>query len=410
MRSRLGTKSRLAAHLTALVLLIMMLVYIVPSQPIAESRDDGAISETEVAEVSERRSRAARRRAAEAAAEADAARTASATPPAPAEAVAVAPAEPATTPSAAKESPAATVPAAVLVPATTPPPAAETGERKDPAPAAAVETPSPEITAIQPASADAIADTPEADPAGEAERPAIADDQTAIKPQDAATAAADGPPASEPESTPKTGDDAILPEEPPVPGPSSATDGDAKIPAEMPAEAVVPQPDETGSLAVADNETGFAAPVAAATPLPNVNLEVLGENVYWLDPQHDLEKELAAVPEIGTLILLAPLPGFRFQGFEHIQTEIIPADIADLSDDAAARFLHLTDKPARPVVAAVLPGTRGAAFFKGVYLLARRHLAAADLRKEIDEDLAEAGDAAEEIVHRLERLDVNDLK
>ncbi len=159
-----------------------------------------------------------------------------------------------------------------------------------------------------------------------------------------------------------------------------------------------PQPDESGSLVVVDRQ-----PLAALAPLANANLEVLGDGVYWLSSRHDLEKELAAVPEIGVLILLAPMPGYHSAGLDHVRTEVIPADPGDLTAEEAERFLHLTTETRKPVVAAALPGARGAAFFKGAYFLAKRNLSFDDMLREIDPELREAGDDRDDIVHRLHR-------
>ena len=171
-----------------------------------------------------------------------------------------------------------------------------------------------------------------------------------------------------------------------------------------------PTTDESGSPLMTP-ETEPTGKTSVLAPLANgANLEVLGDGVYWLDPRHDLKKELAAVPEIGTLILLAPLPGLPTQGFEHIKTEVISADAADLGQDAAARFIHLASTSPKPVVAAALPGAVGAAFFKGAYLLVSRGQGTEKTLEDIKPELAEAGSAAEEIVHRLLRLDPAELE
>lgn len=180
----------------------------------------------------------------------------------------------------------------------------------------------------------------------------------------------------------------------------SGDDGSALAPSGD-LQAVV-QPDESGALIVAPSET--AAPISAATPLANANLEVLGDGIFWLDPRHDLEKELAAIPDIGTLVLLTPLPGFQISGFEHVKIEAIPADAADIIHDSAERFLHVVSDASRPIVVAPLSGARGAAFFKGAYLLARRNLNQEEVMREIEPELEQAGEAREEIVHRLLRL------
>ena len=145
-------------------------------------------------------------------------------------------------------------------------------------------------------------------------------------------------------------------------------------------------------------------------PLEHTNLEVLGAGVYWLAPGYDLQDGMAAIPEVKTLVLLVPLPGYQTDGIEHVKAAIIPADPGDLSEDAAAHFLHLTSGREAPVVVASLPGALGAAFFKGVYLMANRDLRPDAMLKEIEPELEEAGSARDEIIHRLIRLDIPALK
>lgn len=166
-----------------------------------------------------------------------------------------------------------------------------------------------------------------------------------------------------------------------------------------------PQPDESGAMGVAAPENGAGKPMAASTPLFNANLEVLDDGVYWLSSHYDLEHELASIPELRGLILLAPLPGYHSPGFGHVKTQVVSADAADLTRDAAERFIHLTESSARPIVVAVLPGARGAAFFKGAYLLEKRAMSDQEMLREIEPELEEAGDSRDDIVHRLARLE-----
>lgn len=295
MRSKLGTKSRLAAHITALVLLILMLVYFAPPLPNGEP-----------------------------------------------------------------------------IPLPTPP------RHRQPARTSA--QPRPQTRPRQP-SADARR-TARPAPAAKTAQPAA--------PQKSETAPIAAPAEQPAKAAEEDGDH----------GNGVEAETDAAPPPE--------QPDESGSLVVAAAEDDDED--ADLAPLGDASLEVLGDGIYWLDPQRDIEKELAAIPEIGTLILLAPLRGYRTAGFDHVRTEVIPADTADLSYDAAARFVHLTSSGASPIVAAALPGARGAAFFKGVYLLAHRGLELEDALREIAPELQEAGAAADEIVHRLQRLDAAALR
>lgn len=423
MRSKLGTRSRLAAHLTALVLLIMMLVYVVPPSRLDTTEhspspvgvgDDGNARQVDFKK--------------------DAPPELTATPDTPAKpdkpALAPEVVEPESTSAASAETVEPTAPpSAPTVPPSVSPGSAQYKAVDKPvqvSPAAMTsESEKPPRETIDPVHRDAVPQTPPqpSPPAtGEiepviTERLSHADDS--VKPIE------DSPRTEMPQSR-ITEDPGLPPSEsdgkddsPAKSGAVAATttsneggDDDAVRETisgdDTPDKALNMQPDESGSIVVASSDGGAAQ--AAITPLPDANLEELGDNVFWLDPKHDLEKELAAIPEVGTLVLLTPMHGYWAKGFEHIRTETIPADIADLSDDAAAHFLHLTSEAPHPVIVAALPGARGAAFFKGVYLLARRKLNPENLSAAIAPELDDASYAAEEILHRLRRLDVTQLK
>lgn len=324
-KSKLNTKSRLAAHITALVLLIIMLVYI------GQTPKEQPVIPTPTSGLRENMRRRADNQRAPRQRDSSPARSASRT--------------------------------------------------VEPAPAR--ETP-PAATAPAPAAPAEAAQPPEGGASEPAEAPASAAASDGEKPD---TLPLGDVPAAATGETSAPDDASDTPEE---------ADGDA------PGE---PQPDESGSLVVAPPASGVEA---AAIPLPasaGPSLEVLGGGVYWLDSRHNFKTELAAIPEIDTLVLLAPLPGYEAEGVDHIKVEIISADVADLSTDAAARFIHLTSGEFAPVVAAVVDGARGAAFFKGAYLLANRNMGLDEALREIEPELKEAGPAAEEIVHRLRRLD-----
>lgn len=426
MRSKIGTKSRLAAHLLALVLLILMLVYLAPaSRPPEELKTRKPSVATRKQSPVPSQSDKAPERAQPDGDLKNAAPLARHAPPGKSDTL-----DRSYTPVVATHTPAAQLR----------PPGAEGAAAPDVASA-------PGITSGQPLHSETLNESADVVPHTEALRPPEKADS-----ESASTEEPEELPASEDASVPPAATESNGPEAPmeetpledPVVAPASepaaatvaeetaqpeneaekiehleqeplrekiegesvevdrgADEKDAEsFPGDLPAAA---QPDESGSLVVAAPETGFSAPVAATTPLPNANLEVLGDGVFWLDPHHDLEKELAAIPEIGTLVLLAPLPGYRVSGFEHVKTEVIPADTADINHDSAEHFLHVTEDMKRPLVIAPLSGARGAAFFKGVYLLANRNLSIDDVLREIGSELDQAGEAREEIVHRLLR-------
>ncbi|MCL2000884.1 MAG: hypothetical protein FWG74_05575 [Planctomycetes bacterium] len=188
------------------------------------------------------------------------------------------------------------------------------------------------------------------------------------------------------------------------------------IPAEYPpnmsndAQPFVPKLGEDVSPAAAESVTGAFGNTAALSPLGRANLEVLGDGVYWLSPGHDLRDEITVVPELKTLVILAPAASRQAEEFGQIRTEILIADLDDLSEDVVEHFLHLTFAGEMPVLVAPLPEARSAAFFKGLYLMIRRDIEASEAIRKIEAELEDAGSARDEIVHRLLRLDLSALK
>ncbi len=416
MRSKIGTKTRLAAHLLALVLLIFMLVYIPPRVASEHAARPARTVTAERRPVREREREAAPPlRPATAAARTDQAM--SHDPAATLDRVHVAPgrtvvpteklrppvqAESGVVPAAAGTGTAAAVvtPPVTTAPETTAPVRAET-EAVVPIPVpvepstAAGES---VATLEEPVSASSTGD--------ETGVPASVADN-AVAPIESGSADENAATAVPPSGAIGSGDVSLSPTDSisgsatgtvdGVAAPGSVPNGSSSVP--EPEEPPVSQPDESGALVVAETP-----PVRAAQLLPNASLEVLGDGVYWLDPRHDLEQELSAIPEVGELVLLTPLPGYRSTGFEHLKTEVLPADPADLTVDTAEHFLDLTTNHNRPVVVAVLPGARGAAYFKGVYFLRNRNLPLEDVLRELDPELQEAGGARDAIIHRLIRF------
>ena len=387
MRSKIGIKSRLAAHILALILLIIMLVYLAPPQntrsrpqaPAAPTAPAVLPAEAPVPPVDMTASK----------------------PEIPAQPEDAVPAEQATlTDDAPAEQPAEQLPESEAVPAESVP---DSPEATPILSAPGVETPD-EQQGEQPAEAPA-SESPAAQDAP------VMDEQTEETETPAETTAALEMPAETESASEETGGDTEEAQMPTDSEPATATE---PPPGENASEQPSPtQPDESGALVVAASDTGAAQPAAA--PLYNANLEVLGDGVYWLGPQYDLEKELAAIPGLTDLIILAPLPAsYKVHDFEHVLRDVIPADMTDLSSDAAERFLHFTNDRARQpaaenspkpvVVVAAVHGARGAAFFKGVYLLFNRSLSFDEIEKRIEPELEEAGSARDEILLRLKHL------
>ncbi|MCC8189658.1 MAG: hypothetical protein LIP77_03335 [Planctomycetes bacterium] len=166
------------------------------------------------------------------------------------------------------------------------------------------------------------------------------------------------------------------------------------------------QPDEGGYLVVAAADA--AVPQTATTPLPETGTQVLGDGIFWIDSRHDGKTGLAGIGDIGTLILLAPAPDHPVADFAEYEPEIFAAGTDDATEASAEQFLDLVEQGAKPVVLVSLPGARGAAFFKGVYLLSRPNLdraeAVDDTLRQIEPELIDAADDREAIIHRLRSL------
>lgn len=415
MRSKIGIKSRLAAHILALILLIIMLVYLAPPQsvrarPAAPAVQTAAASQpTTPAVIPAPVAPTPSANTAEPAASESETNTGIGQEPAlPAEqenSGEKAPTESSEMPIAPQEQPDAAAPSEPATKAPPPDvaqetPATQESEQTDDVADSRVEEPSEPAESLQPATHSET--EPPISSLSDAEPPAPE------TPSDEIPDIVE-PPFSEPDVTPAP--EASVDEipnivEPPYSRPEPSSVGD-----EQPAPN---QPDESGSLVVAASDTGTAQSVVS--PLYNANLEVLGDGVYWLGSQHDadLEKELKSIPGLSDLVILARLPGAKIHDIEHVKTTVIPSDTADLSLDAAERFLHftsdrakhhITDNSPKPVVVvAAQSGARGAAFYKGVYLLFNRNLSFEEIEKEIEPELEEAGPARDEIIHRLKRL------
>ncbi len=407
MRSNLGTRSRLAAHILAVIVLALMLIYISPdttapaTQTAPAARTIAAIPAVPVQTPPE----------------AIPEPIADALPETPRETPPIPPAAPA---AGTEASVFTEAPGIIGAPGGAGADAGTLDQVQTPSAIARTEADALRPPAVPPMPADEaeqpvdIGQEPPAEaiqpPEDMQEPETIQETEDAHEPEKTAEPEAGGAAQEEQEQeTPEVPAESAEQPEPEQPAPEEQenaptpeTPETAETP--QPDPQPLPQPDESGSLVVAAPETGAINPVAAATPLPNATLEVLGDGVYWLDPRRDLETELAAIPELRSLILLVPLPGHRVTDFDHVKTEIIPADPADLTEDAAERFIHLTDAANRPVAVAALPGARGAAFFKGAYLLRNRALSAEEMLREIAPELDDAGTARDDIIHRLTRM------
>lgn len=248
--------------------------------------------------------------------------------------------------------------------------------------------------------------------AAEAQDPAPAAEPVAAEPEDgqAAISAREEEPAAADQV--QAGDDVSpTPETTPVPpgeaappetGEEEKTDAEAEQPLPM-------QPDESGALVVADGEA--SRPEEAALPLPEAaGLEVLGDGVYWIGPD-GLADKIPHLPENTRVVALAPTTDSPSLNLGIALYDVIPAVGENLDADAAERFLRdLQVKPGESAVAVALPGAWGAAFFKGAFLLAVRDADPDAAFAELEPELGLAGERRDEILHRLRRLDVDSLR
>ncbi|MDR3212204.1 MAG: hypothetical protein LBU79_09850 [Planctomycetota bacterium] len=166
------------------------------------------------------------------------------------------------------------------------------------------------------------------------------------------------------------------------------------------------QPDESGALRVAEQSH------QPTTSLPHPGgVEVLEQNLYWLGSVDKLSAERANLPERLRLVILSPTPGEGPPVYAGLPALTLPALAGQLDNDAAERFLRAIQvTTGREVVVAFLPDTRTAAFFKGAYLRVKKNPDPEQLLQEIAPELELAGEERGEIIHRLERLEVETLR
>lgn len=292
-----------------------------------------------------------------------------------------------------------------------PVPPAETDEQPSDTPE---QPPEPELPPV-------AEPTPEAEDAPPA---SLADDDSAQVESDTPPAPTPEP-AVEPEEEPAS---ETVAETTPVPSPPApisdepATDNetesiapattDTETPAEdepePPAGALDVQPDESGALVVAEGADG--APVAAALPLPeDAGLEVLGDGIYWIGSDSPLAEKVAHLPAATKVIVLTPGPNATVPVLFPTAPDVIPAVGEALDDDNAERFVRALAGDGSKAVA-VLPDAWGAAYFKGAYLMAVRGLDLDLALPELAAELDQAGDHRAEVIHRLRRLDTDRLR
>lgn len=411
MRSKLGTKGRLGALITSFVLLVLLIIHApatkpgVPEKPTASVTSDLRLEPAAV-------------------------------PPAPVEPAA--PAEPVKTdpvpeaePEAAKSDPAPEAPE-------TPPSAVDASLPVESTP----ETPSEPVSVPAETPSDAgtepVAEPQESSPEQVEEPAQTAQDgepealessepsesETPSLPTEPADASVETVPVETPapeelEENAAASEPEVAPEVVPDAAPAVESEA-APVQDEKPAEEITegqeeqstpmqPVVDEPETVAPDAEESVIEGDVALPA---DTSLKSLGGGVYWLDPGHDLEKELEALPDAGTLVFLTPLPTLRGPGLDHARPGIVipAANPDDVSDDAVARFVHFAADSPRPVVVAALQGAYRAAYFKGAYLMACRNMGIEDALKEIEPELQESEATRDEIIHRLHGLDVERLK
>jgi hypothetical protein len=175
--------------------------------------------------------------------------------------------------------------------------------------------------------------------------------------------------------------------------------------AETAAEPVrLPQPDESGALEVAEPALGDGGSELALEPLEKTAPEMLGDGLFWLSGVGSPSSELAAVPEVRLVVLLTRDREAGMALPDNVRVAVIPAGLDDIGVDAAEHFLSLVEKADAPVLAAALPDASGAAFFKGAYLLLSRKMEPSEVFQAAESELEAAGEAADDIRHRLSRL------
>lgn len=404
MRSRLDIKARLAAHIVAVVLLILVWVSVEPrptldSSRFAEGKSAHITLDPSLAEAKIVTSPPAGEPAAAVSVEVPAVDTAAEAPESPAP-----PEEPEAPAAPPADETAIPEPEPVAPPESPEPGPDEPGATPEPAePAAGAEVlPLPSAEIMDRLDAGVAADSDPAvvlPPADTRGQPVSESPEVEAVPQPVETSVG--------EFTATNPVEALVPEEgaeTPVPPAGQATEEAPapEIPAETP-ETETQQPDESGALVVAED----AVSGPASLPLPDaIGLEVLGDGLYWIGPENNAAEKLSKLPEGARLVALSPETG----GDDPSRTVILAVDDG-LSEDGAELFLRsVRVEPGDCAAVTVEPGAWGAAFFKAAYLVVARGMALESALAEIGPDLEAAGERRREVEHRLSRLDFDGLK
>ncbi|MDR1613741.1 MAG: hypothetical protein LBT97_13305 [Planctomycetota bacterium] len=193
---------------------------------------------------------------------------------------------------------------------------------------------------------------------------------------------------------------------PPLPPePPSDTVNDGIDPGDEPA---VQQPDESGAIVVANGETRGGE--ADMIPIPEPAYEILDDGVFWFSDEKGANDYLAKLPADARVLFLMPQTGYdALQAGDHA-VYMLSAAPADLGYEAAAEFLHLAGRQTDGSLAVVkMPGSDGAAFYKGAYLMIAKDAGVDAALLEIAPDL-EGSPMRNDVIRALARLDATSLK
>ena len=274
------------------------------------------------------------------------------------------------------------------------------GETSEPAAAAGIDG-EYSGAAVFPKATSTTTDTPtEAEPVGESPGDAVfpgSISTTTNAPTEAEPVGESPGDTVFPEATGATGDTPAEQAEDPAVSPIS----------DKPAGFAPAQPDETGFLAVAEEDAGGEED--AILPLSgDRGLEILGEGVFWAGLESDLSGKKELLPPDARAVFLVPAPDAPLPDAGGLPAETVPAGDDALGAGGAERFLRAVRTG--PTVVATLPGAWSEAFFKGAYLIVMRGAEIDAALAEIGPELERAGDRRDVVIQSLRGLDADALK
>ncbi|MDR0363332.1 MAG: hypothetical protein LBJ46_11725 [Planctomycetota bacterium] len=169
------------------------------------------------------------------------------------------------------------------------------------------------------------------------------------------------------------------------------------------------QPDESGALVVAEDAS--PATRVEIVPVVDAGFEMLADGVYWLTDPAGVDGHMESIPPNARIVRLSASEKTARPAAGGSGAIALPTDLSCLGYEAAAEFLDLAfEKDDGPLVAVKEPGADAAAFYKGAFLLTATTPDLEQVLRLMESDLAESGQARDDVVRLLSRLDAAGLR